>query len=609
MRERDDFPAGEERSAEEMSERNIARLLRAADHPAAPSELAIRRWRERMRSELPGVARRARSRRRRASFGPAAAAALLVLGLTASLPFLRERSASFPIVARVAEVELLAAGSDAWQPLGEARLLRPGDAIRLGDGAPAGSLGIELPGGGLFALDRGALRHDGERLFLAGGEGEWSAPERRRGSLATPLLLLKASDAEVRVQVRSADPLPGEGNEMNARKLSAIGGGLAVIVTVIVLSTGDEPVDVERGNERVALQAGDTASAGPGGGVTVTRGGDTATAASVPAPSAPAPAAVPPTSETPAETAREIAVAIVDPTGAPVAGASIAVHGAAEGLDGVGAEGAEGAAGATAPASRSAQTDAEGRAVARVPFEWTSAKVEVSAPRHASISLPWSTPEAGGEEAAGAAAPDAGAAAEPWTITLPFETSIAGRVIDRASGEPVGDALVAIQRDVGAQGWSDPVLQGSLDADGTFYYGPLVPGRYWLWSYKAGSVRTETLTVEVAEGQRAAGLDLSLAPGATVKVSAFEKRTGLPVAGAVAYPHLDHLPGTVDIVHRGEPFDERVRNAARTGGDGVATLEDLPLRKTLLRVLHRGYRPVDVWVEPSAAARDRKSVV
>jgi len=608
MRDRDDLSPREGRSPAEIEatiERNIARLLRAADHPAIPSELALARWRERMRRELPAVARRERLRRRRSAFGPVAAAALLVLGLTAALPFLRDRGPSFPLRAGAAPIEIRLAGREEWRPLAGERSLRPGDSVRLGEGSPPGSLEVELPGKGLFALDRGAVRNDGERLHVVRGEGEWSAPERRRGALATPLLLLRASDADVRVSVREADPHAGEGNEMSTRKLAAIGGGLAVIVTVIVLSTGDEPVEVERGGERVALREGDSAEARSASGIAVTRG-EAAARSEAPAAPAPAPAGIPAADETPAESTREISLAVVDPTGLPVAGAAVAIA-VSPAVAGAGdtepaPEGDPEDAGEEVEATRNARTDEEGLARLRVPTSWTAAAVEVSAPRHASVELPWVSPEAQGEELAGAGVPDETAVAEPWTITLPFETSISGRVLGRENAEAVPGALVGIQRDVGPQGWSDPVVRTFEEADGSFYFGPIAPGRYWVWAYREGSVRTETTTVEVAEGQRVSGLELFLAPGAMVRVSAFEKRTGLPVAGAVAYPHLDHLPGTVDLVHRGESIDARVRNAARTGEDGVATLDDLPLRRTLLRVLHRGYRPVDVWVEPSAEA-------
>ncbi len=578
-------------SPEETANRNIARLLQRADHPARPSELAMRRWRDQMRRELPAVVHRAHRRERRAFLAPLAAAALLGLGLWFVLAVDRAGT-SWPIVAQTGKIELRT-GDGPWHDLGAKGALARGDAVRLTDG----SARLELDDGSRFDLDHGVLERDRDGLRLSSGSGEWNAASQRRASIATPLLELFATDARVRLRVREMDPLPREGTEMDRRKLAAIGGGLAVLITVVVLSTGDDPVEVVRDGETVALDEGDTATAGPGSGVAVTRGGSSVASG---AHRAQEPSTdEDPVAETPlAGATREVQITLVDPDGTPIPMATLECTQPPEtDLAELAAPALSLEDGSDDATIRRGSADADGRVTIRIPEAWERVVVSASAERYQEVL--WTSPEAAGD---GDPVAEGESIAEgelgPWTITLPFETSIVGHVIDGASGDLVAGALVGIQKDVGAQRYSDPVIRTFDEEDGSFYFGGLSPGRYWVWAYREGSVRSETITVAVAAAERVTAGDLPLTPGAAVRVVVFEERSGAPVAGACAYPHLDHLPGTVDFIHRGKSIDERVRNAGRTGADGIALLADLPLRRTLIRVLHPGYRPVDTWVEP-----------
>jgi len=197
-------------------------------------------------------------------------------------------------------------------------------------------------------------------------------------------------------------------------------------------------------------------------------------------------------------------------------------------------------------------------------------------------------------------AQSSGTPEDPFVIQLPFETSIMGRVLlpdDQAASKA---CLVAIQRDTGNQGWAEPAITHVEDGAGSYYFGPLQPGRYWVWAYQPEFARSAKVVVEVAEGERALDVDVELELGFEAVITVLDQLSGRPIEGAAVYPHLEHVPGTVDFPHRSKRFDARVRNVAATNRSGIANIFDLPLRKTLLRVLHPDFRIAETWIEPDA---------
>lgn len=585
--------------SEDVLEKNIARLLAHADRPPVMSGLAERRLRERLHRELPRVAARAPARSVRTALAPLAAAVLLAAVTMLIAGRDETRTPACTIVASEGRIERLDAETGRWEPLGDTDRVAVGDGLLVLDG----TLTLDDGTGGRLTLHRGRVDVGEERLRLELGEGTWDAPPRARGAIETPLALLRATGAKVRIRVdgrtgRDA-PVgpttdPGEGNEMNGRTIATVGGGILVIVTAVVLWTGDDPVDVEHGGETTSLEEGDTARIDGESGVTVTSGRTAARVADRPRGSD-IPAASDPDPE---GELRTVEVTVVDPTGAPVTGAGLAYR--AGPMD-------EGAEEDSSPAAeRRAATDDEGRAELRFPAHWAELDLTVTADRHPDTVFTWVDPaillaegaNPSPEETLPADGTPPVDSAEPWIVTLPFETAITGRITLLEDGEPASGALIGVQRITGPNQWHDPVLRDVEEEDGSYYVGGISPGRYSVWAYRAGAYRTETLQVDVAEGQRLEGNDLVLAPGASAIATVYEKVSGNPIAGAVVYPHVDHLPGTVDFVHRGEFIDERVRNVGRTGPDGVVRLDDLPPRRTMIRLVHPDFRTKDLWIEP-----------
>ena len=597
-------------------ESNIARLLASSDRPPEPSALASARWRQAMLNELPRVVRRERARRLQLRFAPLAAAVLLAI--TLGLLFVQDRvvpetRGEFRVAARSGSPEWRSAGQIAWAPLGNIESLQVGDELLVSPGE------IELLSSRRerFAFTDGQIEVEGTGLRLERGSGEWETPDGVFATLATPLLTIQATESRVRIRVEELSSLvpregdsgfPGksesgsrdhgltEGSDMNGKLIGA-GLGIALIVTVIVLSTGDDPVELIHNGESTTLEEGDSATVASGVGTTVTRGEDALAGTDA---SARERADVVEGLESFTDTSlRDLSILVLDLEGVPVENATIAlVEGDTPLADALEADGRE---------IRRGGTDAEGVATLRVPTDWSGWTATATAVRYGSQVASWSVESALANEAdvpEGDPAPEPSVATSPgsskenaWVITIPYETSILAQVVDAATGEPILGSLTALQRDVGPNGWSDPVIRASEEEDGSFYFGGLKPGTYWLWSYKDGYARSDRWTVPVAEGERVVGEVIALSPGIEAKFTVFEKSTGKPVSGAVVYPHLDHLPGTVDFPHRSREYDKRARNIGTSGANGIVVLRDLPERQTLIRVLHPDYRIVDLEVD------------
>ena len=571
-----------------------------------------------MRAELPAVVRREELRKLRARFAPLAAA--LLLAATIAVWFSNDRaepelasSATYEVTARSGSPQRRGVDAPAWGPLGDISRLNPGDTVAVSPG----ELELRSSRGERLAFSDGRIAVLTDGIRVERGAAEWVTPSDFTGTLATPLLDITATASRVRLRVERLptgevplDRSAWEGSDMNGKQVIGAGLGVALIVTVIVLSTGDEAVEIDREGEKTTLERGDSASVTSGGSTTVTRSGGSGEVATREESTPDRDDIVEGLASVVDTSQREFWVEVLDPAGDPVESATVVV------VEGAVPPPATGPTDGTRVVR--GETDESGRASVKIPSEWTSWAAVSTAKRLGEQAWNWSeetgllgsedSPDgvpAEGESTDGpeiaakkTATTFPGATEEsPWRVTLPYETSILGFVIDAATGEPILGALTALQRDPGPTGWSEPVIQRSEEEDGSFYFGGLRAGTYWVWSVKEGFSRSDRWTVTLADGEQVTGDPIGLAPGVEVQVTVFDKKTGKPVPRAVVYPHLDHLPGTVDFPHRGAAFDTRVRDVARTNAQGVAVLKDLPARSTLLRVLHEGYRIVDLEAE------------
>jgi protocatechuate 3,4-dioxygenase beta subunit len=108
-------------------------------------------------------------------------------------------------------------------------------------------------------------------------------------------------------------------------------------------------------------------------------------------------------------------------------------------------------------------------------------------------------------------------------------TSVAGRVTDAATGEPVTDVCATLEKE------GDPAGYGfaCTDADGSYLIADALPGR---WSIRVedeqGRYATaRTAAFDLAKGQQVTGRDVKLAQGGTLTGLAVDQRTGAPLAG------------------------------------------------------------------------------
>jgi hypothetical protein len=107
-------------------------------------------------------------------------------------------------------------------------------------------------------------------------------------------------------------------------------------------------------------------------------------------------------------------------------------------------------------------------------------------------------------------------------------TSVAGRVTDAATGEPVTDVCATLEKE------GDPAGYGfaCTDPDGNYVIADALPGR---WSVRVddeqGRYATgRTAPFDLAKGQQVVGRDVSLAKGGTLTGLAVDRRTGTPLA-------------------------------------------------------------------------------
>lgn len=258
-------------------------------------------------------------------------------------------------------------------------------------------------------------------------------------------------------------------------------------------------------------------------------------------------------------------------------------------------------------------TDEEGRFTLRV--EPTArGHVRARADRYLEQRAEWVAPkstarEPGPPPTPGAEAPDdvdqepvsEDAPPEPEVVLmLPRESAVGGTIT--VPGQPEGDAgprLVAVQRFTDPTSWHQPRII-ELAAEDTDFYLPVPPGRYHVWAYARGAVRSALRTAQPEVDRPVTDLAFELGAGCRLEAIAIDGRTGLPVAQAIVYAPRSYLPGTIDTLRR-QQVDGRFAHAGRTGADGRVQLADLPPGPLSIRFLHPDYTPLDLSVTLDSA--------
>ncbi len=578
-------------SADGEFERNLNRLLAHAHRPVSPSRAFELRLATTLRES-----QTLRARSRRAYFSVCAAAAVLLIAVTLTLTM----GPSFTRSAGNAEVALASgkyyfysAAEQSWKRVAaislETKSLVEHDVVALGRADTARvsmttdaevDAEIELGSESVFEyrsdlpprLERGTARVAGQRSH----------------ELMAAFLKVRTKNATYDIDIQQAPPALSVDKEFSMNNKIVVGGATVaaiVIVSIAVLKNSADPVDVETPNgEVVRVESGETGAFSSSGGTRVVSSGKAGGQNTA------SPSGASGVDTDPAAVRESITGRVVDVTGEGVAEAMLRLERAdtTEGQSILGR----------------ATSDEDGNFTIEVPQGSTGAIV-VSKDRYSEATSVWPpegiAPPEGTEPAVtdpeGSAESDAPTVEhEPVVITLSAETAIAGRFFDAKSGEPLDKALIGIQRYWDQYRRDEPKVRLFESEDGSFYWGDVAPGKYRVWAYRKGYCRSGEANIEVAKNQLYDGVELSVVPGATVTGSVFSKRTGRPVAGAIVYAHLEHLPGTVNVLDR-EFVDERVGNATHTDEHGEYEIQDLSSGKVLVRVLHPDFMPLDHWTE------------
>ncbi|MCA8960039.1 MAG: carboxypeptidase regulatory-like domain-containing protein [Planctomycetes bacterium] len=584
------------RDPESILEANIARLIRFGYRPPRPSAAFDAQLRATLRDAQLRELRRARSM----AFALSAAALVIVaIGLAA---LVERGTGREPIAASVEGPCLYRAGAHgAWRRIEDRSSFSSGDAVALGSEDTAVIRTVtgheihlapesvaERPDP---SVTRASSRPRGPLLRLDRGSATVSSPTASRIDAA--FVSIEGRRALYRVDIASDPPSIPVDKEfrMNRRIVIGTAAAVAVVVTIAVLSHDrDQSVTVDTpGGDRVKIESGQVGEFHSDGSSTVRDGSTVASSdpATTPDPSIPG-------SSDPQEFI-EIPGQVLDVHGDPLPGAQLSFTRAS----------------GEAEAGR-ATSDDEGRFRLRVSRDATGVIV-ATLDRFEESRTPWppadDPSETQGRETSEPTTEDASPAmadadVAPVEITLYTETAITGRFFVTEGGEPLDRALVGIQIYFDQYRTGQPIVRTFESEDGRFYWGGVTPGKYRVWAYRDGYARSEVAMIELGRGD-IADVSLGVVPGTSLKGSIYSEATGRPIAGAIVYAHLEHLPGTVNMLNRID-CDDRVRNATRTDERGEFTLHDLRTGRALIRVLHPDYMPLDHWVE---LERDDEAVV
>ena len=119
---------------------------------------------------------------------------------------------------------------------------------------------------------------------------------------------------------------------------------------------------------------------------------------------------------------------------------------------------------------------------------------------------------------------------EDIEITLPAEAKIEGRVIEKATGEPVpGIKLIAFQGEHQPFTGQEPVIS---QKDGTFTIGGLCPGKQLVRAVTGEDWVAQPVEVTVEAGKALTGVKVELGKGSMIEVLVTELGDDTPISGA-----------------------------------------------------------------------------
>lgn len=606
-----------DRPERDVLEHNISELIRRHTPVDPPAAL-----RQRLRATFEHEGRRLRWRRTRVRLGAlTAVAALFLVALIVPRALERPERAELVVTPTTgpAFVRGLGAASEAagWRRV--TTVTKHSGPILVASGATA--VQVVHPRAHFDLAADGLLASDPSSASIEHLRGAVEVSSSRPLSLRTPLARTESVRGHYALTIDLEEPLAPLDKELTMNKKLTAGAviGVAVLVTIVVFNDSD-PVDLttESGDSaRHRVEPGQTATVDRNGKVTISDRPDRTSTASNGGPTADSesePSSEPETAASPDQ--RRLVGIVVDAAGSPLADVQVKFESkesvASHTDDPVGnrpsneTDADEATPGEVAATFATARTDDEGAFELRIDRALASGFIVANKEHFEETRHEWALPE---EETDPEAATDVSTDSnegeeEPIQVTLYSETGIAGRVIDRASGEPLTEYLISYQQYFDAYRRMEPKLITVEDDDGRFHVSPMKPGKYRVWVYHEGHVLGGERRIELSRGQLLEGLDFALDRGLEVEVSVYEKESGRPVEGAIVYPHVKHLVGAVNILDRNE-VDPRVRHAGKTSADGSLVISDLPAEKMLVRVLHPDYMPEDVWLTLQTGATER----
>jgi len=248
--------------------------------------------------------------------------------------------------------------------------------------------------------------------------------------------------------------------------------------------------------------------------------------------------------------ARALTGRVVDESGRPVAGAEVRVR-----LGLIRHQCYYSLAWDTGPDWLTTRTDAGGRYVFSQIAERASVFLVFSAPGYARMQVP-------GDIFAPETALRVDEAVKQ--VVLPREATLRGKVIEKATGRPVGGVkLVADHR--AKQGPRSPTVATVTGEDGTFAIGGLLEGDYRV--RVAGRTKmpewvAAPIMAKATAAPAAGAAVMEVVKGAVIEVAVTDKRTGRPIAGA-AVEILPEQPGLQ-------------RADSVTGSDGIGRARVMP---------------------------------
>jgi protocatechuate 3,4-dioxygenase beta subunit len=195
----------------------------------------------------------------------------------------------------------------------------------------------------------------------------------------------------------------------------------------------------------------------------------------------------------------------------------------------------------------------------------------------------------------GADVPQVTPPSEPLAVTLHPALRIAGRVVD-PDGDPVARARLMLSTEWQRGGSRAMRSSGQTESDeqGRFLFEDVEPGTLRLTASAEGRQSAELGGIAAAPGKDVEGLELVLAPGATV-----EGR----VTDAAGRPVPDVM---VQVLDEERAMGSRIFHGTRADGDGWYTIEGLPSgQRSLAAEDDQGRRAVgDLDVRPGSNRLD-----